>query len=264
MPTPITVTMLVKNAERCLAETLNALASFNEVLLLDNGSTDNTLAIAARYSNVTLHHHPFDGFGNMKNRAAALARNDWILNIDSDEIITPELLAAIQQADLTQPENIYALNRINHYQRRPITGCGWSPDIIPRLYNRNHTQYNHRAVHEALIIPQGIRPQLLQGNLNHYTYDSIEALISKMQQYSSLYAEQNAGQKTSSPLAALMHGAWSFIRSYLLKSGWKHGADGLTICLTQAAGSYYKYAKLNERNRAIKSQQHIDTPPETH
>ena len=197
MPTPITVTMLVKNAERCLAETLNALASFNEVLLLDNGSTDNTLAIAARYSNVTLHHHPFDGFGNMKNRAAALARNDWILNIDSDEIITPELLAAIQQADLTQPENIYALNRINHYQRRPITGCGWSPDIIPRLYNRNHTQYNHRAVHEALIIPQGIRPQLLQGNLNHYTYDSIEALISKMQQYSSLYAEQNAGQKTS-------------------------------------------------------------------
>ena len=119
-------------------------------------------------------------------------------------------------------------------------------------------------MHEALIIPQGIRPQLLQGNLNHYTYDSIEALISKMQQYSSLYAEQNAGQKTSSPLAALLHGTWSFIRSYLIKSGWKHGADGLTISLTQAAGSYYKYAKLNERNRAIKSQQHIDTPPETH
>jgi len=242
MNTPITVTMLVKNAERCLAEALNALASFNEVLLLDNDSTDNTLTIAAQYPNVTLHHHPFDGFGNMKNRAAALAKNDWILNIDSDEIITPELLASIQQADLTQPENIYP----------------------PRLHNRTHTQYNQRAVHEALIIPQGIRPQLLQGNLNHYTYDSIEALISKMQQYSSLYAEQNAGQKTSSPLAALMHGAWSFIRSYLLKSGWKHGADGLTICLTQAAGSYYKYAKLNERNRAIKSQQHIDTPPETH
>ena len=119
-------------------------------------------------------------------------------------------------------------------------------------------------MHEALIIPQGIRPQLLQGNLNHYTYDSIEALINKMQQYSSLYAEQNAGQKTSSPLAALLHGTWSFIRSYLIKSGWKHGADGLTISLTQAAGSYYKYAKLNERNRAIKSQQHIDTPPETH
>ena len=264
MNTPITVTMLVKNAERCLAEVLNALTHFNEVLLLDNGSTDNTLNIAAQYPNVTIHHHPFDGFGNMKNRAAMLAKNDWILNIDSDEIITPELLAAIQQADLTQPENIYALNRINHYQRRPITGCGWSPDIIPRLYNRTHTQYNHRAVHEALIIPQGNHPKLLTGNLNHYTYDSIEALIRKMQQYSSLYAEQNAGQKTSSPLAALLHGVWSFIRSYILKSGWKHGADGLTISLTQAAGSYYKYAKLNERNRIIKSQQHIDTPPETH
>lgn len=264
MNTPITVTMLVKNAERCLAEVLNALTHFNEVLLLDNGSTDNTLNIAAQYPNVTIHHHPFDGFGNMKNRAAMLAKNDWILNIDSDEIITPELLASIQNADLTQPENIYALNRINHYQRRPITGCGWSPDIIPRLYNRTHTQYNHRAVHEALIIPQGNHPKLLTGNLNHYTYDSIEALIRKMQQYSSLYAEQNAGKKTSSPLAALLHGVWSFIRSYILKSGWKHGADGLTISLTQAAGSYYKYAKLNERNRIIKSQQHIDTPPETH
>jgi len=73
MPTPITVTMLVKNAERYLPEALNALTSFNEVLLLDNGSTDNTLAIAAQYPNVTIHHHPFDGFGNMKNRAAAPA-----------------------------------------------------------------------------------------------------------------------------------------------------------------------------------------------
>ena len=80
MNIPITVTMLVKNAERCLAEALNALASFNEVLLLDNGSTDNTLAIAAQYPNVTIHHHPFDGFGNMKNRAATPAKNDWILN----------------------------------------------------------------------------------------------------------------------------------------------------------------------------------------
>ena len=111
---PITCAMLAKNAERRLKDVLDALAPFDEVLLLDNGSTDRTAEIAAQYPNVSIcRHTAFDGFGNMKNRAATLARNDWIFSIDSDEIPTPELIAAIRTADLGQPENIYRISRRN-------------------------------------------------------------------------------------------------------------------------------------------------------
>ncbi len=251
LPLPITATILTKNSERCLKEVLDALASFDEVLLLDNGSTDQTLNIAARYPNVSIRHHEFDGFGAMKNRAAALARNDWILSIDSDEVLTPQLLQSIAAADFRQPENIYTLSRLNHYRRRPIKGCNWYPDIVPRLYNRNFTRFSDRAVHETLLIPEQANVIPLSGSLLHYSFDRAEDLIHKMQQYSSLYAEQFRHTKRSSASGALLHGMAAWVKSYLFKQGWRYGTDGLTISVSQAAGAFYKYAKLNEYNRAL-------------
>ena len=249
---PITATMLIKNAERHLKAALDALTEFDEVLLLDNGSTDKTLEIAASYPNVVVYHHEFDGFGAMKNRAAQLAKHDWIFSVDSDEVVTPELLSSLKTAiDSRQPENVYYISRINHYRRHPITGCGWSPDIIARVYNRTFTHFSNRAVHEAIIIPENANIKTLSGSLNHYSYDSAEGLIAKMQMYSSLFADQFAHQKRTNSSDALIHAAGAFIKSYLFKSGWRHGADGLTISLSQAGGAYYKYAKLNERNQNL-------------
>ncbi|MCG7656312.1 glycosyltransferase family 2 protein [Wielerella bovis] len=248
---PISAVMLVKNAERSLKETLDALHIFDEVVLLDNGSTDQTLAIAANYPNVVIHHHTFDGFGAMKNRAATLAKHDWIFSIDSDEVMTPELHHAIAEADLSNTNLIYSVSRINHYRRQAISGCGWDNDIIPRLYNRTFTQFSDRAVHEALIVPKNALCTQLKGSLKHYSFDNAEGLIQKMQQYSSLFAEQFAYQKRVSASAAFLHGMSAFIKSYLLKQGWRYGADGLTISLSQAGGAFYKYAKLYERNRSL-------------
>ena len=118
---PISAAMLVKNAERCLNEVLSSLSFVDEVVLLDNGSTDNTLAIVAQFSNVVVHHHEFDGFGAMKNRVAQLAKHDWILSIDSDEIVSPQLAESIAAADLSCPENIFKINRINYYRRHDCT-----------------------------------------------------------------------------------------------------------------------------------------------
>ncbi|MDK4688971.1 glycosyltransferase family 2 protein [Kingella negevensis] len=252
-PLPISAVILAKNAERHLDQVLQSLTPFSEVILLDNGSTDQTPNIAQKYPNVAYHSHPeFDGFGNMKNRASALAKNDWIFSIDSDEVITPELLNAIARADLSQSNTLYSISRTNHYRSQPISGCGWSPDIIPRLYNRAHTQFTDRAVHESIMQPENTVNKTLTGSLKHYSFDSADDLIRKMQQYSSLFADQFAHQKRTSAPSALLHGTAAFIKSYLFKRGYQHGADGLTISLSQAAGSYYKYAKLNERNRSLK------------
>nr|WP_250581411.1 glycosyltransferase family 2 protein [Neisseria subflava] len=129
---PATAAMLVKNSERYLSEVLSALKDFDEVLLLDNGSTDRTFEIAKGFPNVSYYKHDFIGFGPMKNLAARLAQNDWIFSIDSDEVADEALIESIRAAVLeNEKEHIFSLSRLNHYHGRLIKGCGWYPDIIP-------------------------------------------------------------------------------------------------------------------------------------
>lgn len=249
---PISVVILAKNAERRLPAVLDALRMFDEVVVLDNGSTDQTAQIAHSFANVSYYRHDdFDGFGNMKNRAVGLARHDWILSIDADEIVSPQLQAAIAQIDWTQPTRIYAVSRLNHYRGQPFTACGWSPDIIPRVFHRQQTKFSSRAVHEAVMVPEGVRVETLAGSLHHYSFDDAAGLLQKMQQYSSLFAEQFAHKRRTSASAAWWHGVGAFVKAYFFKRGWQQGADGLTIALSQAGGAYYKYAKLLERNRSL-------------
>lgn len=250
---PATAAMLVKNSERYLLEVLTALRDFDEVLLLDNGSTDRTFDIAAQFDNVSYYRHDFIGFGPMKNMAARLAQNDWIFSIDSDEVADGELIESIRLAVAeNQPQHLYSLSRLNHYNGRLIKACGWYPDLLPRLYHRGFTCFSDRQVHESLLIPAEAQPHRLAGHLKHYSFENAEGLIQKMQQYSSLYADENRFKKKTSPAQALLHGSVSFIKNYLLKRGFAYGADGLTISVANAQGSYYKYVKLYERNQNMK------------
>ncbi|QEY23433.1 glycosyltransferase family 2 protein [Neisseria animalis] len=251
-PIPATAAILVKNSEPHLAEVLDALADFDEILLLDNGSTDRTLEIAAQFANVRCCYHEFDGFGPMKNRAAELAKHDWIFSIDSDEVADEVLIGGIRAAVAeNNPRKIFMLSRLNHYNRRLIKACGWYPDVLPRLYHREFTRFSDRQVHEALILPPESVKQVLPGCLKHYSFENAEGLVKKMQQYSSLYADENQYKKPASLSKALLHGGVSFIKNYLFKRGFMYGADGLTISIANAQGSYYKYVKLYERNRRL-------------
>ncbi|WP_416190524.1 glycosyltransferase family 2 protein [Neisseria sp. CCUG17229] len=250
---PATAAMLVKNSERYLVEVLTALGDFDEVLLLDNGSTDRTFEIAAQFKNVSYFKHDFIGFGPMKNLAARLAQNDWIFSIDSDEVPDAELIDSIRAAvSENDPQSIYTLSRLNHYNGRLIKGCGWYPDILPRLYHRRFTRFSDRQVHESLMIPKDAQSYSLSGRLKHYSFENAEGLIQKMQQYSSLYADENRFKKKTSPAKALLHGGVSFMKNYFLKRGFAYGSDGLTISVANAQGSYYKYVKLHERNQNLK------------
>lgn len=242
----ISVTILTKNSQKYLQEVLAALTDFNEVLLFDNGSTDKTLEIAAAFPNVKVAKGTFDGFGPTHNKASALAKWDWILSIDSDEVVTPEMAADIAATAL-DPGTVYSFPRHNYFNGTFIKWCGWYPDRQFRLYNRTKTRFTDAQVHEA-IVTEGMRRIDLNGPLRHYSYHSHADFLAKMQSYSDLFARQYRGKRSSSPWKAFGHGIGAFLRAYFIKWGFLGGYEGFVISVYNGNTAFYKYLKLYEAN----------------
>ncbi len=244
----ISVCILTKNSAKTLSATLESTRLFREVLLLDNGSTDETLSLAQEYPNVHIHHSPFLGFGVLRNLAATKALCDWILALDSDEVLSPALLQEIDALSLQESSCIYSLRRRNFYQGREIFGCGWSPDWVERLYHRTQTSFGNQRVHESLQKGPG-QCIPLHHPLLHTPYRSTEEFLAKMQHYSTLFAEEQAGKRHISFAGALGHSAFAFLKSYFLQKGLFDGKEGFFLSLYNANCTFYKYMKLLERNR---------------
>jgi len=246
----ISAIVLAKNNEATIKKTLEALREFEDVIVYDNGSTDKTMDIAKEFSNVTLIEGTFKGFGWTKNKAASYAKNEWILIVDSDEVVDKELreILATKQLDAN---TVYILNFRAFYKEREVKHCGWNNQKIKRLYNKNVTHYNDNDVHED-IITDGLKTEVLQGNMEHYSYQSIEQFVTKANTYSTLFAQNNAGKKSSSPTKAFFNGAYSFIKTYFFKQGFRDGYVGLVIAYSHMVTNFYKYIKLYELNEELK------------
>ncbi len=240
----ISVTILTKNSEKYLAQVLTALQLFNEVTILDTGSSDATVEIAQQFSNVTIHHGAFCGFGPSHNLLSQKAKNDWILSIDSDEIVEESLVQEILTLSLNL-KNVYSFRRKNFYRGKHIKGCGWWPDRVVRLYHRGTTSFTNAHVHES-IITTVLTVVELQGIAHHFPYASIHDFLQKMQHYTTLFAEQNSQKKKGSFTKAITHGFFAFFRSYILKNGWLLGSEGFEISFYNANCAFYKYLKLRE------------------
>ena len=241
----ISICILTKNSGETLRAALDSARGFSEIILLDTGSTDETLSIGREYPNVKIAQTTFKGFGPLRNEAAELAQNDWILALDSDEILSPPLQREIQTLSL-DPSFAYSFPRANFYGGKRIRGCGWSPDRVARLYHRGRIRYSDAAVHESLETTRLIH---LKGHLLHTPYRKTADFLAKMEHYSTLFAEQNRGKRKSSFGKAMAHALFAFFRSYLLKRGLFDGKEGFIISLYNANTAFYKYLKLAEANR---------------
>ncbi len=244
---PVSVTILTKNSKKYWREVLDSLQAFDEVLVYDNGSIDNTLEIAKTFPNVKIVIGTFEGFGPTHNKASNCAKHNWILSIDSDEIVTPEMTQEIKSTTL-QEDTVYSFPRHNYFNGKFIRWCGWYPDRQYRLYNRTQTQFTDAQVHEAIQITK-MHHVSLKSPILHYSYDSLSDFLTKMQSYSKLFAEQNKGKKSSSPLKATSHAIFAFIKSYFIKRGFMGGYEGFVISTYNAHTAFYKYLKLYEANR---------------
>lgn len=247
----ISVCIIVKNAQKTIIECLEALKEFDEIILLDNESTDNTIELAKKFPNVKIFESPFIGFGPLKNLAISKAKNDWILNIDSDEILEEEALIAIKNLKL-ENHQIYAINRKNFYDNTWIKACGWYPDFVWRLFNKHHTIFNQNLVHESLMISKDTKKIKLDVHLRHYTASNMSQLIQKLDSYTTL-ATNKENLKKSSMSKAFFRFLWTFFKNYCLRSGWRYGYKGFVISWLNANGSFFKYAKIYEKQQQEKT-----------
>ncbi|EAC1839834.1 glycosyltransferase [Campylobacter lari] len=244
----ISVIMIVKNTQKTLKACLESLQEFGEIVLIENDSNDDTLKIAYEFSksykNIKIYQHKFIGFGPLKNLAISYTSNDWIFNIDADELAKKEFLQELGQIEPNK-EDIIALPRENLYNGEWIKACGWWPDHVMRVFNKTHTSFNENLVHESLILHEDSKKIKLQNGLRHFAFDDIDSLLDKLQKYSKLWALQNL-HKESSVCKALLRGIWTFFRNYVLKKGIFYGYKGFIISTCNGLGAFFKYMKLYE------------------
>jgi glycosyltransferase involved in cell wall biosynthesis len=244
MPT-LAAVIITYNEEANLADCLQSLHDIvDQIVVLDSGSTDATLEIARRFGAKVAISDTWHGFGEQKNRALAMATTDWVLSIDADERITPDLANEISTS-IAQPQGItcFSLPRSSWYCGRFIRHSGWSPDYVDRLFQSGTARFSDDLVHERLLHQSPVKR--LQHPLLHYSFRNFSQVLQKLDRYSSASAAQAfARGKRASIFTAVGHAAWAFFRTYLLKAGFLDGAQGLALAISNAEGTYYKYLKI--------------------
>lgn len=244
----ISCVLIAKDAEATLKSVLQALEMFEDVVVYSNNSTDKTDEIASSFQNVNLIQGDFLGFGPTKNKAAEYAKNEWILSLDADEVLSKVFIENLANTKLDS-NTLYSILRTNYYKQTQIKHC-WGNDIITRVYNKTKTSFTDKKVHEK-IIDDSFKIVELKGIVKHYPYSSVTDFITKLDRYSTIFAQDNVGKKSSSPTKAFFNGAFSFFKTYLIKRGFLDGYAGLIIAFSHMATNFYKYIKLYEMNQEL-------------
>jgi len=239
---PISAVIITRDSGATLRATLDALGELPEVIVYDNGSTDQTLEIAGACANVKVCTGEFPGFGPARNIAAGFATHDWVLAIDSDEVVSPGLMAGILAADLSDPRVVYQLRRRNYFMGRLVRYSGWGSDWLARLYNRKATAFDDAAVHERLLPASGGRSARLPGTLEHEAVREIGDFLVKVNRYSEIRRNQ-PDRRVRPAFLILLGSLWAFLRTYLFRGGFLDGWRGLVIAVSNANGVFFKYIK---------------------
>ncbi|MBE9503976.1 MAG: glycosyltransferase family 2 protein [Proteobacteria bacterium] len=241
----LSVTIITLNEERKIRDALESVKWADEIVIVDSGSTDKTLEICRKYTDKVFH-QDWPGFVAQKNYATDKASHLWILSIDADERVTPELAEEIKAVLKAPKADAYAIPRRVFYLGRWINYSGWYPDFKTRLFNRNVCRWKGEQVHEELSVNGKV--DYLKGDINHLTFDSIADHIKTMNSYTSLAAREQKGRAEASVIHLLFRPFFAFIKSFFLKQGFRDGMPGFIIAVAAACHVFYKYAKLWERN----------------
>ncbi len=240
----LSVTIITRNEQAAIRRCLDSVAWADEIIVLDFASNDGTAAIARELHARVVATTDWPGFGAQKNRALDLATGDWVLSLDADEWVTPELRAAIG-AVIGAPEGrcAFRMPRLSSYCGRFMRHSGWWPDHVTRLFRRGQARFSDDRVHERLIVSG--TTGTLRAPLLHEAIRDLDEALEKMNAYSSAGALMQFERGRKASLAgAVWHGGWTFFRTYVLRAGFLDGREGFLLAVSNAEGAYYRYLKL--------------------
>jgi glycosyltransferase involved in cell wall biosynthesis len=244
--TKLSVTVITKNEARDLGDALKSVAWADEIIVVDSESTDATVAIARTFTDHVVV-RPWEGYVAQKNAAAALASHDWILSLDADERVTPQLAEDIRQT-LANPQcAAYRMPRVTWHLGRWIRSTDWYPDDQLRLYDRRRARWIGARVHEAVSVDGAVGR--LDHEIQHLAYRDISEHLETIDRYTTLAAEQLRAQGRRAGLFHVLgHPPLAFLRNYILRGGFRDGLPGLVISSLNAYYVFLKFAKLWELN----------------
>ncbi len=240
----LSVTVITQNEQAAIRRCLESVAWADETVVLDAGSSDETERIARECGAKVHIASDWPGFGPQKNRALAFATGDWVLSLDADEWVTPELHAEIERA-LAAPGShaAFKMPRLSSYCGRVMRHSGWWPDHVTRLFRRGAAHFSDDRVHERLIVDG--TTGLLREPLRHEAIRDLDQMLVKMNAYSTAGATMQFQRgKSTSLVVAVGHGWWTFFRTYVLRAGFLDGREGFMLAVSNAEGAYYRYLKL--------------------
>jgi glycosyltransferase involved in cell wall biosynthesis len=241
----LSVVIITRNEEDNIGECLESVKWAEEIIIVDSESSDRTEEICRAFG-VNFVKEPWKGFALQKNSAIEKATRDWILSLDADERVTPELkkeiIAVIEGSD---PKDGYFIARKNFFLGRWIKRCGWYPDYNLRLFRRGKGLFGIREVHEAIKIT-GVSGHL-KSPMEHHTYKSLDDYMVRLDRYSTLAAQELLKEKKSYGIFHIIFRPfYTFISMYLLRLGFLEGYYGFVLSVLYAFYTFLKYIKLRE------------------
>jgi len=243
----LSVLIITLNEEQHIKSLLDDIDFADEIIVVDSYSTDKTVSIVESFKNVKLIRHRFIDYTSQRNFALDQAKNSWILFIDADERLTPELKSEIVTA--INSENVasaYFIYRIFMFKNSRLKFSGWQTDKIFRLFNKSKCRYNEeRTVHEKLIVNGPISS--LKNKIIHFSYSSYEDYKSKMYHYGILKANEKLAKGIKpSFLIQLLHPLYTFLYQFIIRFGFLDGRKGVIICYLNAYSVYIRYKELRK------------------
>lgn len=229
--------IITKDEASNIGDCLDSLAFCDERIVVDAASSDGTMMIA-KQKGARVATHGWNGFGAQKNYALSLAQGDWVLSIDADERVTPELAREIRRAVEGGSADGYELARRNTFCGRVLRGT----DRVLRLFRRDKGRFTDDVVHERVVCDGKVAR--LNEPLMHFSVTRLEDAIRRIDQYSTLGADAlAASDRKITALSGALHAAGTFLRVYFLKLGFLDGAAGFMLAIANAEGAYYRYQK---------------------
>ncbi len=246
----LSVILITKNEAANIRDCLHSVSWADEIIMVDSGSSDDTVNIAKEMDVHVYVHGDWPGFGPQKNRALSYASKDWVFSIDADERVTPELRTEIELAMDQAKAAGYYCPRLSQFCGKFVHHSGWYPDYVLRLFKRNAGKFSDSLVHESVLLTGSTGK--LKTPLLHYSYLTADDVERKVEHYSTAAAQQmfQAGRK-SNWVDATLRGGWAFLRTYVLRLGVLDGNAGWNIACMNARTTYQKYRKLKALHSKI-------------